>query len=325
MHSYLGHEGLPPSELAAIGREEVRSYGGEVVEGRVVEVTRTDDDRFRLELVGGHTVIARRVLAATGLVDELPDIEGLADHWGRDVIHCPFCHGFEVRDQRIVQIITHRMGLHPAGLFRQLSTRLTLVLHDGVDADDPEVEAPASCRGARRRRSRPTHRDGRRRARRGGRAARRRPRRGRRGRGRRTVPRPRRTLRVARPPTRGAPDRARGLRRDGRDRSDRGAAPLRRGKRDRTEPAGAAGGGRRQLGRCDDQLEPRPRGHRSRRPTIGQRDRLGSPLRGRPDLERQPERLARRRDRRTQPRAGRSMSAPARAAMRSGWPNRAGT
>ena len=113
MHSYLGHEGLPPSELTAIGREEVRSYGGEVVAGRVVDVTRTDDDRFRVELAGGHTVFARRVLAATGLVDELPDIDGLAEHWGGDVIHCPFCHGFEVRDRRIVQIVTHPMGLHP--------------------------------------------------------------------------------------------------------------------------------------------------------------------------------------------------------------------
>lgn len=141
MHSYLGHEGLPPAELAAIGREEVRSYGGEVVPGRVLDVTRTDDGHFRLELVGGHVVLARRVLAATGLVDELPDIEGLAEHWGGDVIHCPFCHGYEVRDQRIVHIITHPLALHPAGLFRQLTTRLTLVLHEGVDPASPEVDA----------------------------------------------------------------------------------------------------------------------------------------------------------------------------------------
>jgi len=140
MHSYLGHEGLPPSELTAIGREEVRSYGGEVIAGHALDVSRTDDGRFRVELAGGSSLIARRVLAATGLVDELPEIEGLADHWGGDVIHCPFCHGFEVRDQRIVQIVTHPMGLHPAGLFRQLSARFTLVLHAGVDADNPELE-----------------------------------------------------------------------------------------------------------------------------------------------------------------------------------------
>ena len=141
MHSYLGHEGLPPADLTAIGREEVRSYGGEVLPGRALDVTRTDDGRFRVDLVGGHAVIARRVLAATGLVDELPDIEGLAEHWGGDVIHCPFCHGFEVRDRRIVQIVTHPSGLHPAGLFRQLSARFTLVLHDGVDVDTDELAA----------------------------------------------------------------------------------------------------------------------------------------------------------------------------------------
>src|SRR5262249_40977678 len=82
-----------------------------------------------------------RVLAATGLVDELPDIDGVAEHWGRDVIHCPFCHGYEVRDQRIVQIVTHPMGLHTAELFRQLSARLTVVLHDAEGVDDSELDA----------------------------------------------------------------------------------------------------------------------------------------------------------------------------------------
>ncbi len=160
MHSYLGYEGHPPSDLTSIGREEVRSYGGEVISGRAVDVSRTDDGRFRVQLTGGHSVFARRVLAATGLVDELPDIEGLAEHWGGDVIHCPFCHGYEVRDQRIVGIITHPMGLHPAGLFRQLTSRLTLVLHDGVAADDAEVVALRAAGVNDCRRAGPTHRHG---------------------------------------------------------------------------------------------------------------------------------------------------------------------
>ena len=141
MHGYLGHEGIPPSELTTIGREEVRSYGGEVLAGRVSHVNHTDDDRFRVELIDGHSIVARRVLAATGLVDELPDIDGLAEHWGRDVIHCPFCHGFEVRDRRIVQILTHKVGLHATGLFRQLSARLTVVLHDQGDVESSELDA----------------------------------------------------------------------------------------------------------------------------------------------------------------------------------------
>lgn len=133
MHGYLGQEGIEPAQLTAAGREEVRSYGGEVLAGRVVDVVRVDDARFRVELAGGRTVVARRVLAATGLVDELPDIAGLADHWGRGVIHCPFCHGFEVRDRRIVQILTDPRGLHQTALFRQLSAQLTVVLPGGVD------------------------------------------------------------------------------------------------------------------------------------------------------------------------------------------------
>ncbi len=141
MHGYLGHEGIPPADLIATAREEVRSYGVEVLTGTVIDVTRTDGDRFALELADGHMLMARRVIAATGLVDELPAIDGIAEHWGGDVVHCPFCHGFEVRDQRLVQIVTHPMGLHPAGLFRQLSDRLTLVLHGGIDPDAAELDA----------------------------------------------------------------------------------------------------------------------------------------------------------------------------------------
>jgi thioredoxin reductase len=141
MHSFLGRDGRPPSELIAAGREEVRSYGGEILAGLVSRVSRTEAGDFRVGLAGGHSIVARRVLAATGLVDELPDVDGLAEHWGRDVIHCPFCHGYEFRDRRIVQIVTHPMGLHTAGLFRQLSAELTVVLDDTADVDDAELDA----------------------------------------------------------------------------------------------------------------------------------------------------------------------------------------
>jgi thioredoxin reductase/SAM-dependent methyltransferase len=140
MHGYLGRDGTPPSELTSGGRAEVRSYGGEVLDGRVINVARPDDAHFRVELVGGHSIVARRVLAATGLVDELPDIDGLADQWGRGVIHCPFCHGFEARDRHIVQIVTHPRGLHTAVLFRQLSEWLTVVVDGAVAVERAELD-----------------------------------------------------------------------------------------------------------------------------------------------------------------------------------------
>lgn len=144
MHGYLGCEGMAPGDLRSIGTAEVRSYGGEVLTGRVLGVGRRDDGRFSLDLTGGHTLVARRVLAATGLIDELPTIDGLADQWGRGVIHCPFCHGFEVRDRRLVQIVTHPSTLHTTPLYRHLTDRLTVVLHDPTGLDEGLLDAVAA-------------------------------------------------------------------------------------------------------------------------------------------------------------------------------------
>jgi thioredoxin reductase len=140
MHGYLGREGAPPSELTTVGGEEVRSYGGEVLRGRVLDVHPAEHGRFRLALTGGHEILARRVVVASGIVDELPAIDGLAERWGRDVLHCPFCHGFEVRDQRVVQIVTHPMGLHPTALLGHLTDRLTVVVHDADGVDEAALE-----------------------------------------------------------------------------------------------------------------------------------------------------------------------------------------
>jgi thioredoxin reductase/SAM-dependent methyltransferase len=140
MHGYLGREGTPPEQIRVIGRSEVRSYGGEILRGRVLGVQR-EDDMFHLKLSGGHGLIARRVIAASGIVDELPDIPGLAERWGDRVIHCPFCHGFEVRDQRVVQIITTPVGLHPTSLMRHLTHQLTVVLHDSAGVDPAAVNS----------------------------------------------------------------------------------------------------------------------------------------------------------------------------------------
>ncbi|WP_293783314.1 NAD(P)/FAD-dependent oxidoreductase, partial [uncultured Aeromicrobium sp.] len=139
MHSFLGHDGTPPAELLDAGRADVRSYGGEVLAGQVVEVGRTAD-RFAVEVAETGTVVARRIVVTTGLRDELPEIEGLADHWGEEVIHCPFCHGYEVRDQQVVHLVTHPMGLHVAPLLRQLTARLTVLVDQGVDVDQAQLD-----------------------------------------------------------------------------------------------------------------------------------------------------------------------------------------
>ncbi|MFD0777048.1 FAD-dependent oxidoreductase, partial [Streptomonospora algeriensis] len=85
---------------------------------------------FALGLADGRAVRARRILVAAGLVDELPDIPGLEQRWGRDVVHCPYCHGWEVRDRAIGVLATGPMAVHQALLFRQLSASVALLCHD---------------------------------------------------------------------------------------------------------------------------------------------------------------------------------------------------
>ena len=86
-----------------------------------------------MTLADGRGVRARRLLVTTGLVDELPDVPGLRERWGRDVLHCPYCHGWEVRDQAIGVLASGPMSVHQALLFRQLSADVAYFLH-GHDA-----------------------------------------------------------------------------------------------------------------------------------------------------------------------------------------------
>jgi thioredoxin reductase len=99
MHGYLSRDGLPPAALLAAGRDEVTGYGGEMVADTVDAVVACPGSGFQVLLASGRRVSTRRLLVATGLRDELPDIPGLRDRWARDVLHCPYCHGWEVRDR----------------------------------------------------------------------------------------------------------------------------------------------------------------------------------------------------------------------------------
>lgn len=147
VHGLFAREGTPPAELLERGRAEVRGYGGQVTSGRVDEVTR-DGDGFEVGLADGRTVRARRVLVATGLVDELPDVPGVRERWGRDVLHCPYCHGWEVRDQAIGVLAGGPMSLHQTLLLRQWSADITYFAHTAEPLTDEEAERLAA-RGIR--------------------------------------------------------------------------------------------------------------------------------------------------------------------------------
>ncbi|MGW0905229.1 NAD(P)/FAD-dependent oxidoreductase [Streptomyces sp. NPDC002853] len=145
MQGYLSRDGMPPAEFLALGRKEVEAYGVEFAHDRVTAVRPDGAGEFEVGLTGGGSAHARRVVLATGLVDELPDIPGVAERWGNDVLHCPYCHGYEVRDQPFGVIASPVTGTHQALLVTQWSKDVTLFLHTVAELPDTEWERLAAA------------------------------------------------------------------------------------------------------------------------------------------------------------------------------------
>ena len=147
MHNFLSRDGMPPAELLVAGRAEVLSYGGEIVPARVTEV-KAAPSGFGVNLDDGCSVAARRLLIATGLTDELPQVLGVRERWGRDVLHCPYCHGYEVRDQPLGVLGVGPRSVHQALLVRQLSPDVVFFRHTLADlsAEDRERLAAREVR-----------------------------------------------------------------------------------------------------------------------------------------------------------------------------------
>ncbi|MFG2352767.1 NAD(P)/FAD-dependent oxidoreductase [Streptomyces sp. NPDC048521] len=134
MQGYLSRDGMSPAEFLAVGREEIARYGVELVRDRAVDAGR-DGAGFTVELANGRTVRARQLVIATGLRDELPPVPGLAERFGRDVVHCPYCHGWEVRDLPTGVLATSVLGVHQALMVTQWSKDVRFFLHEVSESE----------------------------------------------------------------------------------------------------------------------------------------------------------------------------------------------
>jgi len=140
MQGFLSRDGMPPEDLLAAGRKEVRGYGGTIITGAVKNLVRCREGGFQVLLDDGDRFSARRLLVATGLRDELPDVPGLRDRWVRDVLHCPYCHGWEVRDQPLGVIWNDPETARYAQIVRQCT-------HDVVLFAPTDTLTPTTQRG----------------------------------------------------------------------------------------------------------------------------------------------------------------------------------
>jgi thioredoxin reductase len=141
MHGFLSRDGMSPRDLLTAGRSEVAGYGGRLIDDTVVGV----EPGFHVRLASGSPLRARRILVATGLCDELPDVPGVRERWGRDLLHCPYCHGWEVRDQPLGVLGGTPEAVQHALLVRQWSPDVTLFPH--TDVLSPEQREQLTARG----------------------------------------------------------------------------------------------------------------------------------------------------------------------------------
>ncbi|MFG2437580.1 NAD(P)/FAD-dependent oxidoreductase [Streptomyces sp. NPDC048508] len=147
LQGYLTRDGMPPAAFLAEGRREVEGYGVEIVRDHAVDVVRDDTGEFDVTLGSGRAVHARRLIVTTGLADELPAVPGVAERFGRDVLHCPYCHGWEVRDEAFGVLATTPMSVHQALMVTQWSKDVTLFLHTvaGDELGDEDLRRLAAA------------------------------------------------------------------------------------------------------------------------------------------------------------------------------------
>jgi thioredoxin reductase len=147
-HGFLGQDGRAPAAILETARGQVLAYP--TAELREDEATRAEagDGGFEVALASGATVRARRLVLATGVIDDLPDLPGLRERWGKSVLHCPYCHGFEVAGGRLGVLATGEGNVHQALLLPDWSSDVTLFTNGAFEPSEEQLEKLAA-RGVR--------------------------------------------------------------------------------------------------------------------------------------------------------------------------------
>jgi len=145
-HGFLGHDGSDPRHILATARRQLLAYPtAELIEGEAVGA-QVEGDGFAVQLADGEEILARKLILAFGLRDELPDLPGLPERWGKTVLHCPYCHGIEFSDQQLGVLYRVPMSAHQASLIADWGPT-TLYLNGAELA--PEDAAMLAARGVK--------------------------------------------------------------------------------------------------------------------------------------------------------------------------------
>jgi thioredoxin reductase len=147
-HGFFGQDGRTPAEIVETGSAQVLAYPTAELRRDEAAEARQRDGAFEIALASGGTVSARRLVLATGVVDELSDLPGLRERWGKSVLHCPYCHGYEEAGGRLGVLAIGDMSVHQALLLPDWSDDVTLFTNGAVDPTEAQRESLAK-RGVR--------------------------------------------------------------------------------------------------------------------------------------------------------------------------------
>ncbi|QYO77115.1 NAD(P)/FAD-dependent oxidoreductase [Devosia salina] len=141
-HNIFGHDGAPPADLLGAARRQVAHYPTvELVGAGAVSIS-GEPDNFAVATTAGDTISGRRLILSYGIVDQFPDMAGFAECWGKTVIHCPFCHGYEVAGRPWALLYSSPMSLHGPMLYANWTDDITLILdgHEIIDEERHKLE-----------------------------------------------------------------------------------------------------------------------------------------------------------------------------------------
>lgn len=125
-HNFLTQDGNTPSEIAAIARKQVEQYDTIQFLDGIAKTATKEENSFSVTTAAGESFSSKKLVIATGLKDIMPPIEGFEDCWGKSVLHCPYCHGYEVRHQKTGVMANGEMGHFFAKLISNWTDELTL-------------------------------------------------------------------------------------------------------------------------------------------------------------------------------------------------------
>jgi thioredoxin reductase len=144
-HGFLGHDGQAPAEILASARRQVLSYPTVALHTGEVVAIAARASGFEIRLNDGTTVSSRKLVIATGLRDELPALAGLSERWGRTVLHCPYCHGYETGGGPLGVLATHPLSAHQANLVHDWGS--VTFFTNGAALPDEETRSKLAARG----------------------------------------------------------------------------------------------------------------------------------------------------------------------------------